>query len=53
MIGELKIVELREKIRQAQGARFSLNKFHDAVLSTGTVPLDMLEREVMKKMASN
>ena len=46
MIGELKIIELREKARQALGARFSLQKFHNLVFETGSVPLDILERQV-------
>src|SRR6185369_1463379 len=33
MIGELKIIELREKARKALGNNFSLNRFHDKVLN--------------------
>ena len=46
MIGQLKIVELREKARSALGGRFSPSIFHDAVLDAGTVPLPILERQV-------
>ena len=46
MIGELKIIELREKAKQKLGDRFSLQKFHDVVLDTGSVPLEILERQV-------
>ncbi len=35
MIGELKIVELREKAKKALGDKFSLREFHNAVLRTG------------------
>ena len=45
MIGQLKIIELREKARQALGDRFSLKEFHNLVLTTGAVPLDILERQ--------
>ena len=43
MIGQLKIVELREKARAALRARFSLQQFHNVVLGAGVVPLTMLE----------
>ena len=46
MIGQLKIVELREKARAALGSRFSLQAFHNVVLGAGTVPLQILESEV-------
>jgi uncharacterized protein (DUF885 family) len=46
MIGEQKILELREKAKKALGDKFSLQAFHDVVLGTGTVPLDLLERQV-------
>jgi uncharacterized protein (DUF885 family) len=46
MIGELKIIELREKAKKALGDKFSLKEFHNVVLDTGTVPLDILEQQV-------
>ena len=52
MIGQLKIVELREKAREALGDNFSLREFHDVVLDTGTVPLEILERQVDAYIAS-
>jgi uncharacterized protein (DUF885 family) len=46
MIGELKIIELREKAKKALGDKFSIREYHNVVLDTGTVPLDLLERQV-------
>jgi uncharacterized protein (DUF885 family) len=46
MIGELKLIELREKARTALGDKFSLREYHNVVLKAGAVPLDMLERQV-------
>ena len=43
MIGQLKLVELREKARAALGPRFSLRAYHDVVLAAGVVPLHILE----------
>lgn len=46
MVGELKILELRDKARKTLGDRFSLQQFHNAVLGAGTVPLEILEHQV-------
>jgi uncharacterized protein (DUF885 family) len=45
-VGQLKILELREKARTALGARFDLKAFHRVVLENGAVPLTVLERLV-------
>jgi uncharacterized protein (DUF885 family) len=46
MIGQLKIIELREKARRALGPRFDIRRFHMAVLDQGQLPLDLLERAI-------
>jgi len=45
-LGQLKILELRERARAALGERYTPKEFHRAVLATGTVPLELLEHEI-------
>ncbi|GGX68637.1 hypothetical protein GCM10011309_18080 [Litorimonas cladophorae] len=45
-VGELKILELRAKTEDALGDDFDIRRFHDAVLSGGGIPLDILETRI-------
>ena len=45
-LGQMKIVELRERAREALGDKFDLRAFHDAVLADGPLPLDVLETRI-------
>jgi uncharacterized protein (DUF885 family) len=50
--GELKIRELRARAERELGPRFDLRAFHDAVLRSGAVPLDILEQQVGQYIAA-
>jgi len=45
-IGYLKFLELREKAQKALGGSFDIRRFHNALLSSGSLPLATLERQV-------
>ena len=51
MIGMLRIVELRDKAHEELGDKFSLPAFHDVVLRTGSVPLDVLTQVIDRWIA--
>jgi uncharacterized protein (DUF885 family) len=51
-VGQLKILELREAARQALGENFDIREFHDVVLSTGAVPLSVLDHTVRDWIAA-
>jgi uncharacterized protein (DUF885 family) len=46
MMGELKLLELRDKVQATLGPKYSVREFHNVVLRTGTVPLELLERQI-------
>lgn len=45
-VGMMKILEVREKAKQALGDKFVLGEFHDVILRNGAVPLAIMERLV-------
>ena len=45
-IGQMKISQLRDKAKAELGPKFDLREYDDAVLETGSVPLDALERHI-------
>ena len=45
-IGQMKILALRAEAEKALGPRFDIRQFHDVLLSTGAVPLSIMEKTV-------
>jgi uncharacterized protein (DUF885 family) len=45
-MGQLKILELRERAKTALGPKFDLKAFHDVVLDSGALPMDVLDKQV-------
>ncbi len=45
-IGQLKLIALRVKAQEALGPKFDIRAFHDEILDSGALPMDMLEERV-------
>ncbi len=51
-IGELRIRALRAEAEQALGTRFDIRAFHDRLLESGAIPLDVLEAKMRAWIAA-
>jgi uncharacterized protein (DUF885 family) len=51
-IGQLKLSELRAYATRELGDKFDIRKFHDEVLGSGPLPLDVLEKRVKEWVAA-
>jgi uncharacterized protein (DUF885 family) len=45
-IGQLKILELRDRAQKALGDKFDIRAFHDQIIDSGALPLDVLEQRI-------
>jgi uncharacterized protein (DUF885 family) len=45
-MGQLKILELRARAEKALGPKFDLRAFHDQVVDSGALPLDVLDARI-------
>ena len=52
MVGQLRIMEIRENAKAALGTKFSIKEFHNVVLRGGMLPLDVLAQEVAAWIAA-
>lgn len=48
-LGELKILELREKYQQRMGDQYDIRMFHRLVLENGSMPLNLLEKKILNQ----
>ena len=51
-IGQLKILELRDRAKKELGAKFDIRAFHDQVIDSGSLPLDVLDERITAWIAS-
>ena len=51
-MGQLKFIELRERAKAQLGSNFDIKKYHDEVVDSGALPLDVLDARVNNWIAS-
>jgi uncharacterized protein (DUF885 family) len=51
-MGQLKILELRASAQKQLGPKFTLSAFHDEVIDSGALPLDVLESRINNWIAA-
>jgi len=52
-MGQMKILDLRARAQKELGTKFDLRAFHDAVLDSGPLPLDVLEGKIDRWIKEN
>ncbi len=50
-LGQLEILELRDRAQQELGAKFDIKAFHDEILGAGPLPLEVLDARVRQWIA--
>jgi len=53
MIGQLRILQLRDHARQELGSRFDIRDFHGVVIENGALPLDVLSELVERYISEH
>jgi uncharacterized protein (DUF885 family) len=51
-MGQLKILELRDRAKKALGTKFDIKAFHDQILDFGALPLDVLDQHINDWLAT-
>lgn len=52
-VGMIKILELREKAKKELGDKFDIRQFHNVILTSGALPMVLLERQVDEWIAKS
>jgi uncharacterized protein (DUF885 family) len=52
-MGQLQILDLRAKAQKELGSKFDIREFHDQVLDSGALPLDVLQEQIDLWIAQN
>lgn len=50
-IGQLKILQLRERAQRELGSKFDIREFHDEILGAGALPMQMLDERITRWIA--
>ena len=50
-MGQLKILELRARAQKELGSKFDIREFHDQVIDSGALPLNVLEQQINEWIA--
>jgi uncharacterized protein (DUF885 family) len=51
-IGQLEILALRDRAKKELGAKFDIRAFHDQVIDSGALPLDVLDERITAWIAT-
>lgn len=51
-MGQMKIIELRERAQRELGSKYDVRAFHDAILDDGPLPLDILDTRINEWIAA-
>ncbi len=51
-MGQMKIIELRQRAQRQLGSKYDVRSFHDAILDQGPLPLDILETKINEWIAA-
>ena len=51
-IGQLELLDIRRRAQDRLGAQFDIKKFHDMVVDSGALPLDVLDKRATDWIAA-